>query len=165
MFNPPLSRNTVKRRLKNYQKLNYNQFRWWRWYESKNKPLPYKASFRDKILNGDFDQSPFMLQAYLCEHMMNDILAECDEDYQKFLEKSKLLGARRKRLLEDYEKDEFNKLDTIYNLFTRNFDITREQVEKEALECRDNLIDLYYIIEEKYRKKHYVSKRGRPRKI
>tara|TARA_R100000742_G_C4279084_1_gene102866 strand:- start:204 stop:701 length:498 start_codon:yes stop_codon:yes gene_type:complete len=165
MFNPPLSRNTVKRRLKNYQKLNYNQFRWWRWYESKNKPLPYKASFRDKILNGDFDQSPFMLQAYLCEHMMNDILAECDEDYQKFLEKSKLLGARRKRLLEDYEKDEFNKLDTIYNLFIRNFDITREQVEKEALECCGELIDLYYIIEEKYRKKHYVSKRGRPRKI
>ena len=47
----------------------------------------------------------------------------------------------------------------------KNFDITREQVEKEAIECRDDLIDLYYIIEEKYRKKHYVSKRGRPRKI
>ena len=165
MFNPPLSRNTVKRRLKNYQKLNYNQFRWWRWYESKNKPLPYKASFRDKILNGDFDQSPFMLQAYLCEHMMNDILAECDEDYQKFLEKSKLLGARRKRLLEDYEKDEFNKLEEIYSQFQKNFDITRKQIEEEALKCCGELIDLYYIIEGKYRKKHYVSKRGRPRKI
>ena len=62
-------------------------------------------------------------------------------------------------------KDEFNKLEEIYSQFQKNFDITREQVEEEAIECRDDLIDLYYIIEEKYRKKHYVSKRGRPRKI
>ena len=165
MYNPPISRNTINKRLKHYQKLNYNQFRWWRWYDSKNKPLPYKSSFRDKILNGDFDQSPYMLQAYLCEHMMNDILTECEEDYQKFLEKAKLLGARRKRLLEDYEKDEFNKLETVYEQFLRNFDITRKQIDEEALECSGELIDLYYIIEEKYRKKHYVSKRGRPRKI
>ena len=56
---------------------------------------------------------------------------ECDEDYQKFLEKSKLLGARRKRLLEDYEKDEFNKLEEIYSQFQKNFDITRKQIEEE----------------------------------
>ena len=97
--------------------------------------------------------------------MMNDILTECEEDYQKFLEKAKLLGAHRKRLLEDYEKDEFNKLETVYEQFLRNFDITRKQIDEEALECSGELIDLYYIIEEKYRKKQYVSKRGRPRKI
>ena len=53
----------------------------------------------------------------------------------------------------------------IFSQFQKNFDITREQVEKEAIECRDDLIDLYYIIEEKYRKKSYVSKRGRPKKL
>jgi len=166
MFKVHLSKKAIQKRLDdNYQKLNYNQFRWWRWYESRNKSLPYKSSFRDKILNGDFDISPYMLQSQLCEHMLNELLEECGTDYQKYLEKGKLLIARRKRLLEDYEKDEFNKLEEIYSQFQKNFDITREQVEKEAIECRDDLIDLYYIIEEKYRKKHYVSKRGRPRKI
>ena len=166
MFKVHLSKLAIQIRLdENYQKLNYNQFRWWRWYESRNKSLPYKSSFRDKILNGDYDISPYLLQSELCEHMLNEMLEECDGDYQKYLEKGKLLMARRKRLLEDYEKDEFNKLEEIYSQVQKNFDITREQVEKEAIECRDDLIDLYYIIEEKYRKKHYISKRGRPRKI
>ena len=137
----------------------------WGWYESKNKPLPYKSSFRDKILNGDYDTSPYLLQARLCEHMLNEILEECDEDYQKFLEKSKLLGARRKRLLEDYEKDEFNKLEEIYSQFQKNFDITRKQIEEEALKCCGELIDLFYIIKDNYTQKQYISKRGRPRKL
>ena len=127
MFKVHLSKKAIQKRLdENYQKLNYNQFRWWRWYESRNKSLPYKSSFRDKILNGDFDISPYMLQAQLCEHMLNELLEECDSDYQMYLEKGKLLIARRKRLLEDYEKDEFNKLEEIYSQFQKNFDITRE---------------------------------------
>ena len=63
------------------------------------------------------------------------------------------------------KKDETNKLEEIYDQFQRNFDIDRSQVEEEALECLGELIDLYYVIEDKYRKKHYISKRGRPRKI
>jgi hypothetical protein len=166
MFKVSQSKNSIQKRLdQNYKKLNYNQFRWWRWYDSKNKPLPYKSSFRDKILNGDYDQGPFMLQAQLCEHMLNELLEECDGDYQKYLEKNRLLSARRKRLWEDHEKDETNKLEEIYDQFQRNFDIDRSQVEEEALECLGELIDLYYVIEDKYRKKHYISKRGRPRKI
>ena len=166
MFKVHLSKKAIQKRLdENYQKLNYNQFRWWRWYESRNKSLPYKSSFRDKILNGDFDISPYMLQSQLCEHMLNELLEECGTDYQKYLEKGKLLIARRKRLLEDYEKDEFNKLEEIYSQFQKNFDITREQVEKEAIECRDDLIDLYYIIEEKYKKQIKSSRRGRPKKV
>ena len=165
MFNTALSKKNIKKELTKFQKLNYNQFRWWRWYDTKNKPLPNKADFRDKIFNGDFDQGPYALQAQLCEHMLNELLEECDSDYQKYLEKGKLLIARRKRLLEDYEKDEFNKLEEIYSQFQKNFDITREQVEKEALECRDDLIDLYYIIEEKYKKQFKVSRRGRPKKV
>ena len=168
MFKVHLSKKAIQKRLdENYQKLNYNQFRWWRWYESRNKSLPYKSSFRDKILNGDYDISPYLLQSQLCEHMLNELLEECDSDYQKYLEKGKLLIARRKRLLEDYEKDEFNKLEEIYSQFQKNFDITRKQVEEEAIECRDDLIDLYYIIEEKYGKYNIIQskRRGRPRKV
>ena len=80
MFDVSISKAQINKQLSKYQKLNYNQFRWWRWYESKNKPLPYKSSFRDKILNGDYDISPYFLQAQLCEHMLNEMLEGCDGD-------------------------------------------------------------------------------------
>tara|TARA_Y100001938_G_C8093322_1_gene436502 strand:+ start:3037 stop:3522 length:486 start_codon:yes stop_codon:yes gene_type:complete len=154
MFKIGHSKKYIENQLsKNYRKLNYNQFRWWRWYESRNKPLPYKANFKDKILNGDYDSSPYQLQAQLCEHMLNEILEECKDDYQKYLEKSKLLGARRKRLWEDYNKDENDKINDIYKQFKKHFQITREEIDEEVMKCRGELIDLYYIIEDKYKKK------------
>ena len=39
-----------------------------------------------------------------------------------YLEKSQLLGARRKRLWEDHERDEADKLDSLYKHFMKNFD-------------------------------------------
>ena len=41
----------------------------------------------------------------------------------------------------------------------------QQQAQEEALECRGSIIDLYYIIEEKYRKQIKVSRRGRPKKL
>jgi hypothetical protein len=166
MFKVPHSRKHIEKHLNsNYQKINYNKFRWWRWYQDKNSPLPYKSSFRDKILNGDFDPSGYQWQAWLCEHMLNDLLIECDHDYQKYLEKGKLLLARRKRLLEDYEKDENGKLDNLFTHFRKYFKIDRREVEEEALKCCGELIDLFYIIKDNYTQKQYISKRGRPRKL
>jgi hypothetical protein len=86
--------------------------------------------------------------------MLNDLLIECDHDYQKYLEKGKLLLARRKRLLEDYEKDENGKLDNLFTHFRKYFKIDRREVEEEALKCCGELIDFYYIIEDKYGKKY-----------
>jgi hypothetical protein len=151
MFNVAQSRKFIEKELGNFQKLNYNQFRWWRWYESKNKPLPNKADFRDKIFNGDFDQGPYQLQA-------------CDGDYQKYLEKSKLLGARRKRLWEDHERDEADKLDSLYKHFMKNFHISRDELNQEVDICIGTILDLYYQIEEKYNKIYVKSRRGRPAK-
>ena len=155
MFKVPHSKKYIEKHLNsNYQKINYNKFRWWRWYQDKNSPLPYKADFREKIFNGDFDPSGYQWQAWLCEHMLNDIWEECQPDIQKYNEKAKLLGARRKRLMEDYENDENNKLDNLYAHFKKYFKINREQVEEEALKCCGELIDLYYIVEDKYGKKY-----------
>ena len=118
MFQVPHSKKFIEKSLnKNYRKINYNQFRWWRWYDSNNKPLPTKADFRDKIFNGDFDPGPYGLQAQLCEHLLNEMLEECDGDYQKYLEKSKLLSARRKRLWEDHNRDEADKLEGLFCLY------------------------------------------------
>jgi|TARA_B100000768_G_scaffold43912_1_gene42695 hypothetical protein len=166
MFSVPHSKNKIKKHLnQNYQQINYNRFMWWRWYQDKNKPLGYKADFRDKIFNGDFDPSCYMWQVYLCEHMLNDLQEEAsDGQLDHTSEKVRLLKARRKRLQEDHEKDENGKLDSLWTHFQKHFDITKKQAEEEAIKCRGEIIDLYYIIEDKYRKQIKVSRRGRPKK-
>ena len=74
MFNVAQSRKFVEKELTKFQKLNYNQFRWWRWYESRNKPLPNKADFRDKIFNGDFDAISIFLGGSLKWYFLEEIL-------------------------------------------------------------------------------------------
>ena len=51
-----------------------------KWYESKNKPLKATASFRDTILNGDYDFSHYWYQAAWVEHDIDDLEIECADD-------------------------------------------------------------------------------------
>ena len=92
-------------------------------------------------------------------------MKECGIDYQKYLEKTAVLRARRKRLIEDFEKDEHERLESLIKNFTIYFRCNREQVEEEMLNCSGSLIDLYYIIEEKYKvvpMPYPLKRRGRP---
>ena len=138
---------------------------WWRMYGYKTKPLPLKSDFRDKIFNGDFEPSCYKWQAYLCEHELADLWEECEMDIAKYNEKGAVMIARRKRLYEDFEKDENYRLDYLFTEFSKNFDLTKQQAEEEALKCSGELIDLYYIIEDKYRTQTKPSRRGRPKKL
>jgi hypothetical protein len=168
MYSPPLSREQVEKQLSQYQKINYNQFRWWRMYQPKNKPLDNRKPLRERIFNGDFDFSCYKAQIYWCEHQLNDTLEECGGDYQKYLEKSSVMLARRKRLIEDFEKDEAERLSSLSTEFTKYFRCNKDQVEEEMLNCSGSLIDLYYIIEEKYKIVHMpvpLRRRGRPKKV
>ncbi len=133
LYKIPHPRKLVEKKLRSFQQLNYNRFRWWRWYEAKNKPLPYKSDFRDKIFNGDFEASCYKWQAYLCEHELVDLWEECEMDIVKFNEKGAVMKARRKRLYEDFEKDETYRLNYLFTEFSKNFNITKEQAEEEAL--------------------------------
>ena len=166
MFNPPMSREQVEKQLLQYQKINYNQFRWWRMYQPKNKPLDNRQPLRDRILNGDFDFSCYKAQIYWCEYQLNDIHEECHPDTQKYLEKTAVLRARRKRLIEDFERDEKDRLESLIKEFTRYFRCDRDQVIEEMLNCSGELIDLYYIIKEKHQviPMSYATmrRRGRP---
>lgn len=167
MYNVPWSLKEVEKQLSQYQKINYNQFRWWRMYQPKNKPLTNRHPLRDRILNGDFDFSCYKAQIYLVEHQLNELLQECDGDYQKYLEKGAVQLARRKRLIEDFEKDEAERLSSLKTAFTQHFRCNKKQVEEEMMSCRGSLIDLYYIIEDKYKivlMPYPLKRRGRPSK-
>jgi len=167
MFDPPLSRKQVDKELSKLQKINYNQFRWWRMYQPKNKLLHHRKPLDERILNGDFDYSCYKVQSYWCEYQLNDILESCNGDHENYIEKSKLMMARRKRLLEDFEKDEKERLESIVKEFRNRFICSKEQVEEEMSNYNGSLIDFYHYMKEKYSisiKSVINKKRGRPKK-
>ena len=96
----------VKREIKKLQPLNYNKFFWWRRYASKVKPLPKKSTFLDRIKNGEYEFSHFYWQWKLSEIELNEIFATYNNDHQRLVESNQIDLARRKRLMEDFEKDE-----------------------------------------------------------
>lgn len=169
MYSIPLSRKEVEKQLSTYQKINYNQFRWWRMYQPKNKPLDSRKPLRDRILNGDFDYTCYRAQQYLVEYQLEDLLKECNNDYQMFLEKGAVQLARRKRLIEDSEKDEAERLNSLITEFTKYYRLDKSQVEEEMINFSgDSLIDFYYHIDEKYKIVHMpypLKRRGRPKKV
>ena len=168
VFNPTLSRERLQKEFSKLQKLNYNQFRWWRMYDTKNKPLDKRQPFRDRILNGDYDFSHYWYQAAWVEHDLNDLQVECKDDDGLFVEKGAVLRARRKRLLEDFERDEKEKLEELYREFPKYFRVSKDQVKEEMAKFSGSLIDFYYHMDEKYKIVHIsyeqIKKRGRPRK-
>lgn len=167
MFSPRMSRKDVDKQLSQYQKINYNQFRWWRMYQPKNKPLDKRQPLRDRILNGDFDFSCYKAQIYWCEYQLNDVHKECGIDTQKYLEKTAVLRARRKRLIEDFEKDEKDRLESLINEFTKYYRLDKNQVSEEMMNFTgDSLIDFYFYIDEKHKITYtpypLMRRRGRP---
>jgi len=134
----------------NYFKKPYDRFMWWRSYTLRNKPLTPRHPFKDRILNGDFDIGSFKYEAQVVEHRMNDKWRELYKDTGRYVEETSLDRARRKRLLEDFEKDETNKLQELERGFLMTFKITKDQYEEEVMNTDLELIDLYFYIEEKY---------------
>lgn len=130
IFHPSLSREQLQTHFDKLQKLNYNAFRWWRMYESKNKPLDNRKPLRERIMNGDFEFSHYYLQALWVEHDLNDLQIECKDDSGVFVERGSVMRARRKRLYEDYERDEKEKLRELKKCLHQSFKITKPQLEK-----------------------------------
>ena len=50
-----VDRETVLDEISQLQPLNYNQFRWWRRFDSPNTALHKYSSLLDKIKNGDYE--------------------------------------------------------------------------------------------------------------
>ena len=140
---------------KNYFKMPYNRFMWWKSYTPKNKPLPSNASFKQKVENGDFDLSPYKFEAELVEHRLRKKWIEC-KDTAKFLEVAAVDIARRKRLLEDHEKDETKKLETFFKAATQTFSLEKNEIEDYLNSFDgDTVQEFYYFLLEKLEDKPY----------
>lgn len=151
-FNPTHSKQWLENYLStNFYKKNYDRFMWWRGFTSRTNPLPNNYPLRDRILNGDFDMGPFTYEIELVEHRLNERFEKLHEDPGRLRQEEQMDKARRKRLIEDRDKDEQKKLETLKRDFLREFKMTKEQYDREVVRYRGpDLINFYYRMEEKY---------------
>jgi hypothetical protein len=163
VYEVPFTKKEIEKKLSHLKKLKYNQFRWWRMYDNPNPPLPNKSPLWDKIWNGDLDYSHYKYQAMLVEHNINEKAAiAIDGIHEKEL--TKVDRTRRKRLLEDYHKDEMKKLETIKRLFVKNFFMTEEEYDEVVLKFGGDLVDFYIHCNDTFGKKTIIERRGRKTK-
>lgn len=135
----------------NYYKKPYDKFMWWRSFSPRSNPLPYNVPLRDRILNGDFDLGPFTFEIELVEHRLNERYAKLYDDPGRLRQEEQMDKARRKRLIEDRDKDEQKKLDALKRDFLNEFKMTREQYDKAVISYRGpDLVNFYYRCEEKF---------------
>ena len=164
-FKPKWSKQWIETKLKRkYFKKPYDRFMWWRSYTPKNKPLGHKASFLDRVINGDYDEGPYLLEVELVYHTMNEkyiqaTTARGEVDESLWHSNCSIDRARKKRLLEDYEKDEFRKLTEIRDNFVKEFNMTKDDYENEITKGSDDLVSFYYKMEKKYGKKIRIPKK------
>lgn len=142
---------------KNYYKKPYDRFKWWRKYTSKMKPLSNRCTLRDRILNGDFDIGSYRFEAELVEHTINKKYTELFNDQGRYVEETSLDRARRKRLLEDFDKDEARKLEELVKSLEELLPITKDEIWEELANYTDTLIEFYYYITEKNPRKNGIS--------
>ena len=114
----------------------YNRFFWWRRYQE-HKTLSKMASIWDKVKNGDYDVTPYYKQReyefWFEKQEINKYKANYSGSYQDlgFQERqiSKLYWQRRKRLLNDAERDELNRWTIFLRDVKINFGGTEEQIK------------------------------------
>jgi len=164
-FKPKWSKQWIETKLKrDYFKKPYDRFMWWRSYTPKSKPLGYKASFRDKILNGDYECGPYLLEVELVYHTMNEKYKELvgsdgQVDHGRYAAETSIDKARKKRLIEDHEKEELRKLTELRTNFVKEFKMSYDDYDKEVTIGSDDLIAFYYKMEDKYGKVIKVPKK------
>ena len=101
---------------KNYFKKKYDRYMWWRSYSLRNKPLMDISPLRKRIENGDFDLGPFQFEIELAMHKINEKFLEHKHE-DTFREATQIDKARIKRLQEDRNKDEKEKLEKLKKAF------------------------------------------------
>jgi len=133
----------ILREIAKLRPTTYNKFQWWRKFAPINRPLDDKAPLIDRIKNGDLEFSNYFWQALYTEMELNAKREEA-RDGVEYFQDTQLMRARRKRLWEDFEKDEAKKLITIQKQFVKTFKMTVEDYEDQLERIDGTLEDLYY---------------------
>ena len=161
------SRDVVEQNLTRYQPLNYNRFMWWRSHTDGIIPLSKRATLKERITNGDFNESSYFWQAQLALYNAKDKINLNKHSHPDQLEILAVDLARYKRLMEDFNKEDNARLEALYDAFISTFAMTRTEFIDEICEWTDDLLSYYkHCMKFKYvaSNTNKKSKRGRPKK-
>ena len=111
-------------------------FYWYRRFKT-HKCLPYKSSLVDKILNEDFEYSPFFEQANWELHWMKEEQEEFIKNYQGkdplldrlYMDIETRSRKRYNKLFEDAMKDEHNRMDILTNNLSKYYKLNKQKVK------------------------------------
>ena len=111
-------------------------FYWYRRFKS-HKCLPYKSPLVDKILNEDFEYSPFFEQANWELHWMEEEQEEFIKNYQGkdplldrlYMDIETRARKRYNKLFEDAMKDEHNRMDMLTNNLSKYYKLNKQKVK------------------------------------
>ena len=128
-------------------------FYWWRRYKT-HKSLPYKASLLSKIRNGDFEYPAYFQQAEWEMHWMKEEQGDFIDNYQGqdpkqdrlYLDIELRARKRYNKLFEDGMKTEYERIADLKTKLSKNFKISKEEVENVMSEFGGNTEKLYYHI-------------------
>jgi hypothetical protein len=134
----------LNERIEQYTSISYNQWYWWRRFKSRNVLHKYQ-SLEDKIKNGDFEVSDYHWWKLWEDELEKEAISK-SEDPSKQHETRCLFGERKRRLTEDYIKDEAKILEAMYNDFRIELRMKKEEVEDEMLQFEGTLSEFYYYI-------------------
>jgi len=161
------SREAVMERINKLQPLNYNQFMWWRQFTDNVKPLGKRALLKDRIANGEFEPSSYIWQAQYALYQAKDKMNPETDCIQKQLENLAVDLARYKRLMEDYEKEESQRMEALYDAFTSAFQLTKEELTEKFLNWPGDIASFYDMAESFFKRtpaENRKNMRGRPPK-
>jgi hypothetical protein len=162
------SKEMVMSHIKKLQPLNYNRFMWWRTHTDKVTPLGKRALLKDRILNGDFNPSSYFWQAQLALYTAKEKLDLTKHDTRYQIEICAVDFQRYKKLMEDFEKEEANRMSALYDAFTSEYNITKEELEEKFINWNGDILSFYNYAEEFLYKTPAANRkgnRGRPKKV
>ena len=152
---------TVNREISKLQSLKYNQFFWWRKFKEKS-PLSPKDALHARIDNGDFNFSSYYWQAQYAIHEMEEKTGHIADPAARH-EAQTIYRERWRRLMNDFEKDEPQRLENYVKSITSIFEIEKEDLERKMEEFEGTLKELYILIKTNYSFRT-KQKRGRSKK-
>jgi hypothetical protein len=134
----------LKDRISTFRKNTYNRFYWWRRFQPRDTLHKYRR-LNERIPNGDFEVSDYHWQV-LWENELEKEAIGNERSVDKQHEIRCMFGERRRRLNNDYEKDEQKILDEMYKAFKVELRMSKEEVDEEMLNFDGTLSEFYYYI-------------------
>ena len=156
------SKETINKEINRLQPLKYNQFYWWRKFKEKS-PLSTKDALHARIDNGDFDFSSYYWQAQYALLEMEEKTGHIKDPSIRH-ESQTLFRERYRRLMNDFEKDEPQRLESYVKTMTGLFEIEKDELEKKMETFDGTLKELYILIKTNYNFRTIQKRRGRPKK-